>query len=33
MVYKLNGQVIERCITTGYTGEALSFIEESEPGD
>jgi hypothetical protein len=21
-----------RCITTGYTGEALSF-EESEPGD
>jgi hypothetical protein len=33
MVYKLNGYKLLRDASTGYTGEALSFIEESEPGD
>lgn len=34
MVYKLNGYYLKRSATTqAKQGEALSFIEESEPGD
>jgi hypothetical protein len=33
MVYKLNVQIIKRCTQQATQGEALSFIEESEPGD
>jgi hypothetical protein len=32
MVYKLNG-FVKRCFSAINTREALSFIEESEPGD